>query len=570
MPDDAEGSLTFPDGAKLQLDQLIDQLVDRANGVKKAQGRLRELLRAIEVVTGELGLEAVLRHVVEAALALVDARYGALGVIAHDGGLEQFIHVGVDNDLVERIGHLPEGKGLLGALITDPRAIRLSHITDDVRSSGFPDGHPPMESFLGVPIRVRGEVFGNLYLTDSESGQFTAEDEELVRSLAITAGTAISHARIYQESRTQQRWLAASAEISAQMLTEAGEDPIRMIGRHAHGIAEAEVVTVALLTPDRTHLVIEVAVGEATEELLGRRFAVADTIAGLAVEQQAPVMLRSALEATDRRSHLTDVIEMGPVMVLPLIGSADVFGTLTIARKTGRSTFTAGDLSMAEAFANHASLAHELALARSDQQRVALLEDRDRIARDLHDHVIQQLFAIGLSLESVAATLGPDHDSSAKLHDRVNDIDRTIRQIRTSIFELRGPLGPGPGGVRHRLLEIATDLTPALGFSPRIAFSGNLDSALTGVTADDAVACVREAVTNAAKHAKARSVEVDVSVVNGDLTVTVLDDGAGIGDVERASGLANLRARAESHGGSLNVSSRTTGGTQLVWKAPIS
>jgi signal transduction histidine kinase len=262
-------------------------------------------------------------------------------------------------------------------------------------------------------------------------------------------------------------------------------------------------------------------------------------------------------------------MDTGPVMVLPLIGSADVFGTLTIARKTGRPTFTPADLAMSAGFAGHASLAHELALARSDKQRVALLEDRDRIARDLHDHVIQQLFAIGLSLEGLAASVGPDKDVAAKLHDRVNDIDRTIRQIRTSIFELRGPLGPGTGGVRQRLLEVASDLTPALGFSPRIAFSGNLDSALTGDIADDAVACVREAVTNAAKHANARSVEVDVAVVGDELTVTVLDDGAGIGPVERSSGLTNLRARAARYGGSLDVSSRASGGTQLLWKALI-
>ncbi|MCW2496913.1 GAF domain-containing protein [Jatrophihabitans sp.] len=570
MSSEGEGTLSFPDGAKLQLDQLIDQLVEHAQGVKLAQGRLRSLLRATEVVTGDLGLEAVLRHVVEAALALVGARYGALGVIAHDGSLEQFIHIGIGDDLADQIGHLPQGKGLLGALITDPRPIRLARITDDPRSSGFPADHPPMKSFLGVPIRVRGEVFGNLYLTESERGAFTAEDEELVRSLAVTAGTAISNARLYQESRAQQQWLAASAEISAQMLADSGEDPLQMIGRHAHRIADADVVTVGLLTPDRGDFVIEVAVGHGSADLVGQRFPVAETVSGSAVERVEPVLLRSGSELDDRRSHLASIIDPGPVMVLPLIGSGEVFGTLTIARREGRLTFTAADLAMAAAFANHASLAHELAIARSDQQRVALLEDRDRIARDLHDHVIQQLFAIGLSLEGLASTVGPNHAVAAKLHERVDDIDRTIRQIRTSIFELRGPLGgPAASGARQRLLEVATELTPALGFSPRVAFSGNLDSALAGELADDAIACVREAVTNVAKHAKARAVEVDVAVAGGALTITVLDDGVGIGEHERTSGLANLRARAERHGGSFSVSQRSTGGTQLLWKAPL-
>lgn len=567
MAVESEGSLNFPDGAKLELDQLLDQLMERAQGVKQAQGRLRALLRATEVVTGELGLEAVLRHVVEAALALAGARYGALGVIAHDGGLEQFIHVGIDSALADDIGSLPEGKGLLGALIRDPQAIRLDHISADPRSSGFPPHHPPMDSFLGVPIRVRGEVFGNLYLTESVRGQFTREDEELVRSLAITAGTAISNARLYQESRTQQLWLSASAEISAQMLAETGEDPIRVIGRHAHRIADADLVTVELLTQDRASLVVEVAVGEGAEDLLGRRIAVAETFAGIAVEQRSPQLLGSAAEVDDRRSHLAEVIGAGPLMVLPLMGNSEVFGTLTIARKSGRAPFSAADLTMSAGFANHASLAHELSLARSDKQRVALLEDRDRIARDLHDHVIQQLFAIGLSLESVASAVSEEH--AHKLHDRVNDIDRTIRQIRTSIFELRGPLGHGVNGVRHRVLEIAADLTPALGFSPRVTFSGNLDSALAGSVADDAVASVREAVTNAAKHAGARAVEVDVCLDAGLLTITVLDDGVGIGEVDRSSGLANLRARAELYGGSLDVTARGSGGTQLLWKAHV-
>jgi signal transduction histidine kinase len=295
-----------------------------------------------------------------------------------------------------------------------------------------------------------------------------------------------------------------------------------------------------------------------------------ETIAGIAVQRHEPLLLRSAAEAVGRRSHLADLVDTGPIMVLPLIGSGDVFGTLTIARTAGRATFTSADLAMAAAFANHASLAHELALARADQQRVALLEDRDRIARDLHDHVIQQLFAIGLSLEGLAATVGPGDVVAEKLHDRVNDIDRTIRQIRTSIFELRGPLGStAGGGTRRRLLEIAKELTPALGFSPRMAFSGNLDSVLEGVLADDALACVREAVTNIAKHAKAGAVEVDVSVAGGELTITVLDDGVGVGDVSRSSGLANLQARAERFGGSFDVSPRSRGGTQLLWKAPV-
>src|ERR1051325_2888835 len=218
MPDTGP-RLRFPDVPTLELDDLIDQLVDRAHGGERAQGRLRALLRAIETVTGDLALEVVLRNVVESACELAHAQYGALGVIGPDGGLEQFITVGVDDATAERIGPLPQGKGLLGALIPDPRPIRLRHMTDDSRSTGFPPNHPPMDSFLGVPIHVRDEVFGNLYLSNSERGEFGPEDEELVIALALAAGTAVSNARLFDESQLQQRWLEASLEIGNQLLT---------------------------------------------------------------------------------------------------------------------------------------------------------------------------------------------------------------------------------------------------------------------------------------------------------------------------------------------------------------
>jgi signal transduction histidine kinase len=569
MDVESGASLSFPDGPKLDLDALIDQLVERARGVQRAQGRLRGLLRANEMVTGDLGLETVLRHIIQAACELAGARYGALGVIAHDGGLEQFIHVGMDVETVALIGQLPEGKGLLGALITDPRPIQLEHITDDPRSSGFPANHPPMESFLGVPVRVRGEVFGNLYLTESLTGQFTAEDEELVRSLAVTAGTAISNARLYNESTLQQRWLSASAEIGAQLLASSGEDPLRMIARRASEITEADLVTVVLLTGDGSEVMVEVAVGPGAEGLLGETFPLAKILAGKAITDKAPLLLRSAAEIPDRRSHLAAVIEPGPLMVIPLVGTGQAVGALTIARAIGRPAFSSADLGMAAGFANHASIAIELAAARSDQQRVVLLEDRDRIARDLHDHVIQQLFAIGMSLEGVAAMVGSNDAAVQKLHERVADIDRTIRQIRTSIFELRGPLGGGPDGIRSRLLEIASDVTTMLGFAPGVAFSGPVDLVLTGGLADDVAACLREALTNVAKHARATSVSVDITVAANEVTVGVSDNGVGVGPSPRSSGIANLRIRAEQRNGTFELVARPSGGTQLIWKAPI-
>jgi signal transduction histidine kinase len=568
MEPDPPRALRFPDLPKLELDELLDQLVERAQGVKAAQGRLRALLRAIETVTGDLTLEVVLRNVVEAAIELAGARYGALGVIGHDGGLEQFIHIGIDEETAARIGGLPQGKGLLGALITDPQAIRLRHMSDDDRSAGFPPNHPPMDSFLGVPVHIRGEVFGNLYLTDSDKGQFSAEDEELVAALALAAGTAVSNARLYQESRLQQRWLSASVEIGSQLLAASGEDPLQMIARRAIDIADADLVSVGLVTPDASSLVVEVAYGSGSDGLVGQRFTLAPTLAGRAIEEGQPLLLIAG-DDPDRPSHLSSIIDAGPTMVLPLQGTQSVRGVLSLVRLRGRRPFSPHDLTMAAGFANHASVALELADSRSAEQKVVLLEDRERIARDLHDHVIQELFAIGLSLESVATMLGPHVEVAQRIQQRVEDIDRTIRRIRTSIFALRGPLSMASDGLRQRILEIASDLTPALGFPPHVSFAGLVDLGLSDELADDAAAATREALTNVAKHARATSVSVDLSVTASDMTLTITDDGVGVGQPTRSSGVANLKARAEKYGGTCEVTPGTAGGTTVKWKAPI-
>ena len=565
---DPGASLHFPDVPKLELDQLIDQLVERAEGVKRTQGRLRSLLRAIETVTSDLALETVLRNVVQAACELADARFGALGVIGEDGTLEQFVHIGFDEATVARIGRPPAGKGLLGALITDPRPIRLARISDDPRSVGLPPGHPPLTTFLGVPIRARRAVYGNLYLAESLKGEFSAEDEELVVALALAAGTAISNARMYHESRLQQRWLSASVEIGAQLLTANGEDPLRMIARHAIEVAEADVVSVGLLTPDATALVIEVAFGIGSETLVGQRFALAESLAGTVVDEGQP-LLASAPTRDGRSSYLAGVIDAGPLMIIPL-GTADhVRGLLSVARKRGSRAFTRSDLDMAAGFASHASIALELADSRAAEQKVILLEDRDRIARDLHDHVIQELFSIGLSLESVAALLGPDDQIGQRIRQRVEDIDRTIRRIRTSIFALRGSLDRSAGGLRDQILQIASELTPALGFTPHLAFSGAIDLVADEGLADDVAAVVREGLTNVAKHAKATAASVDVSANPGQIVVSVVDDGVGVSDPTRTSGTANLRARAEHRGGYFDLSPGAPQGTVLTWKANV-
>ncbi len=561
--DGAAGSTDVPN---LGLDELLSQLVDRAQDYIAAQERLRGLLRANRVIVGDLALPVVLRRIIEAARELVGARYAALGVLSSDGGLEQFIHVGLDDETVARIGRLPEGKGLLGALIDDPRPIRLETIADDHRSVGFPEHHPPMKSFLGVPIRIRNEVFGNLYFTEREGGQFTAEDEELVSALAATAATAIENARLYEESGRRQQWLQASTEITRQLLSTEGESPLQVIARRLHEMAEADVVTVVLPTEDERSLMVEVATGERAAELTAVTYPLEGTLSGLAIHGGRPVLVGDVREEHGFTVHISDVMPIGPLMAIPLVGAQRARGALMVGRLHGRHRFNEADLEMATTFAQHAAVALELADARADQQRVVLLEDRDRIARDLHDHVIQRLFAAGLSVQSVASGLR-DEQRVARLGRVVDDIDDTIRQIRTSIFELRGALGPQSGSLRSRLVDVAADLTRPLGFSPRLGFTGPIDVVVSEDLADELVAVIREALTNVARHAHASHVEVEVSATGAELSVDVLDDGVGIGAAARRSGLANLRDRAERRGGTLTTPDHK--GTHLRWTIPL-
>src|SRR6266536_1213771 len=514
--DDPAPAARYPDAPQLELDQLLTQLVGRAQDVIGARDRLRGLLRANRAIVGDLALPVVLRRIVEAARELAQARYAALGVLGPDGGLDQFVHVGIDEQTAARIGHLPEGKGLLGALIDDPRPIRLADLADDPRSVGFPDEHPPMASFLGVPIRIRDEVYGNLYLAEREGGEFTAEDEDLVSALAATAASAIDNARLYAEAGRRQQWLAASTEVTRQLLSTEGEPPLRVIARRLHEMADADVVTVVLPTADERRLMVEVATGERAKELTALTYPAENTFAGLAIDAGRPVLVGDVTQEHNYTVHLSEVMPVGPMMVIPLVGSHRARGALLVARIAGRNRFNEADLDMATTFAQHAAVALELADARADQQRVVLLEDRDRIARDLHDHVIQRLFAAGLSVQSVASGLGAD-PHARRLGQVVGDIDDTIRQIRTSIFELRGSLAPQIGDARGRVVDLVAELRASLDIAPQLRFTGPLDSLVPEPVVDDMLAVVREALTNVARHAHATSVEVEITATPREL-----------------------------------------------------
>jgi signal transduction histidine kinase len=565
----APPTLKFPDLPRLELDQLLTQLVDRAQEVMATQGRLRGLLQANQLIIGDLALETLLHRIIEAARELVGARYAALGVIASSGGLAAFVHTGMPDGAVELIGHLPEGKGLLGALIEDPQPIRLERIRDDPRSIGFPPGHPAMETFLGAPIEVRGEVYGNLYLTESTKGGFSAEDEELARALAATAGLAIANARLYESARSRGEWLQASELISRKLLSgdrgDAGP-PLRLIAEQSLRVARADLVTVSV-PEDGDELRVRVAVGVGAMALEGRRLPREGTVTGRVLADGVPISVGDPGEM-GLGTTASDEVDVGPVMVVPLAGSAQMHGALSVCRLRGRTAFTQEDRDLATSFASQAAVAVELAQARADQQRAAMLEDRERIAEDLHDHVIQKLFAAGMTLQAVAAVLPPGRACDRVL-TVIDDLDETISQIRTTIFQLQRTRPFQHSGVRARLLDVASQAAPSLGMEPAVRFSGVMDT-LRGNLVDDLVAVLREALSNVRRHAQAGSVDVDVAVRPDRVILDVRDDGCGPpNDAAPGTGLTNLRTRAQRRGGSLTFGPGEGSGSWLRWSVPI-
>ncbi|MFT4009470.1 MAG: GAF domain-containing protein [Nocardioidaceae bacterium] len=566
QPGEIPGDVPRAEAApRLSLDDLLEQLVARATDVMGAHHRLRGLLEANQAVIGNLDLDQVLHRIVQAAKELVGANYGALGVIApHQTHLAAFEHVGIAPEIAEKIGHLPQGKGLLGELIAHPVPVRVDDLTQHPASVGFPPGHPEMRAFLGVPVRVRDEVFGNLYLTRSTSTPFTEEDEELVLALAATAGIAVENARLYDEAQRRQEWLRTSTEVTRLLLAGSDDNALRIIAEEVLDLSAGQLVCV-LLPSGEDELVVDTATGAGSEQFVGAHFPRHNTLAELAMDTGRPLRAdaRDPAQSGGRSSLITERGNVGPIMVLPLAGASVVRGALIVARSGDGPPFSHAELDIAGTFANQASLALELADARRDQQRMLLLEDRTRIARDLHDHVIQQLFAAGMTMQGLQ--LMPADQQKQLMEQVVDHIDDAVRQIRVSIYQLQADTG---AGLRSAVLGIIDELRPALGFEPKVRFDGPVDTlAVDGLLAD-VEAVVRECLTNVLRHSGATRVQVDVAAAGQTLTIKIADDGAGLGAPTRRSGLRNLGQRAEARGGRLETGPGLDGrGVALTWTA---
>lgn len=559
------------DPPRLRLDELLDELQGRIDAVRGTQGRVHSLLEAVLSVGRELDLSHVLRRIVEAAVVLVDAEYGALGVIGEDQRLAEFLTVGVDAGRTEAIGALPSGHGILGELIRHPEPLRLAELSEHPASYGFPEGHPPMRSFLGVPIRVRDEVFGNLYLTEKRSGkEFDDEDETVLSTLAVAAGVAIENARLYEEARHRQRWLEANAEVTQGLLS--GADETRVLGLivgHARRLLAADLGVLTLPVEGTADLRVALADGIDAEAHRGLVLSRQGSFAGAAFLGSRAVTSGDVEHDPRITRGPTRWTGLGPAVAVPMRTAEGVQGVLSLARAAGSPPFTPTETDLLLGFAGQAALAMKLAERRRDAEQVALLEDRDRIARDLHDLAIQRLFAAGMTLQSTMRFV--HHPEGAERLSRVvDDLDDTIKIIRSTIFGLRShEAGPTAQGLRVRAAKTVEEAVTALGFTPSLRTEGLVDTEVPGAVADDAVAVLAEALSNVARHARAGGAEISLAVGSGRLTVTVTDDGVGVPEGGRRSGLRNLAERAVQRGGELAVEVPEGGGTRLVWSVPL-
>jgi signal transduction histidine kinase len=557
----------------LQLDELLAELQGRLQAVLATRDRMRGLLEAVVAIGSGLDLESTLRRIVQTAVGLVDATYGALGVIGDDRRLAEFIPVGLSQDEIERIHHWPEGRGLLGLLIDDPRPLRLADIAAHPESSGFPDGHPPMRSFLGVPVRVRDEVFGNLYLTGKRGGgEFTEDDEAVLVALGAAAGVAVENARLYDAARRQQRWIQASAEVTTRLLSgSAPGEVLAGITRQALELSGADLAVLALPDEEGRRLTVTYAAGDGAEVTRGLVLPAGQSLSGLVLATGEPVTSddfaadeRASQAARGAMSHI------GPAVIFPLGAPGNVRGVLTVGRRHGAAPFPPAQTGVAASFAAQAGVALELAASRAEAERLSLYEDRDRIARDLHDLVIQRLYATGMSLEGTMPMITRPEVAS-RITNAVDAMDETIKDIRATIFALQARDTAGGPDLRGDIVALVEEMADMLGFAPSLRLGAGLGARVSPEVAEQALAALREALSNAARHASASQVNVTVDVdSDGMLAVQVTDNGTGIPAEGRRSGLRNLAMRAEKLGGELRLDSADPGapapGTRLEWR----
>ena len=537
------------------------------------QDRMRGLLDAVVSVAEDLSLEAVLERVVTAACQLVQARYGALGVIGEGQALSHFVTVGFDEETVRQIGALPTGHGVLGLLIREPNPIRLHDLHDHPDSFGFPAHHPPMKSFLGVPVRVRDTVFGNLYLTEKEGGgDFTDEDQTLAVALAAAAGVTIENARLYDEARARSRWLEAVAAMGRDLLRPVdGEDNgLDLVVQRVLVASGAELAVIGFPTDDSLYCAAAAGTdGTTAAGLLGTTVLLQP---GVLAEMQAtgrsatlatpPLQIADATPGSAAQwSHL------GSTLIAALGPAGDGQGVILLSRAPASARYSVTDVEMSAVFGTQVSLALELASVHRMREEQAVLGDRDRIARDLHDLVIQRLFAAGLSMQSLRRFTN-DSVALDRINAVTNELDDTIRELRDTIYSLRG-MAQDTGTLSSRILAVIKEGAASLPYAPRIRLSGPIDAPLADDLASSLLAVISEGLSNAARHSQASMIDISVDAQDDRIKLVIADNGCGFSKPTRRSGLDNLKQRAALLGGKFSVRSAPGEGTRLRWSAPV-
>jgi len=555
------------------LDELLREMLQRVGAVMDDQRRLRLLLDAVVGIAGELSLDSLLHQIVESAAQLVDARYAALGVLNEGSArrLQAFVTHGVTDEQRIRIAELPRGHGLLGLIIDRPEPLRLHDISEHPASYGFPPEHPPMRSFLGVPLRIHDKVFGNLYLSEKTNGEdFTEQDEAIVVALAAAAGVVIENARLYADGVRRERWLEATAEITseiaASLLGPASRgEALRTVAARAREIAGADLGGVALRTAadDLEVQVFAMSPGVAATDIT--RF-LETSLAQLVVDTGEPLVVEDVSRvARGYDGDDEDGPLEGPAILVPLSNIDGVEGVLTLGwLPANAASFHDVDVELPQRFAQQAALALQVERARQDKERLVIFEDRDRIGRDLHDLVIQRLFAIGLSLENTVRRVEKP-DVAQRVAAAVDDIDATIKDIRRSIFALSA--AHDSPDLRRTVHEVVERAAESLQFAPTLRFVGPVNAGVGDSVAPEMLAVLGESLSNVVRHAAADKVDVLLEI--GDtVALTVADNGKGIGDDARRSGLQNMQDRAERLGGSCRIDTAPGAGTTVRWEVP--
>ncbi|WP_327270690.1 GAF domain-containing protein [Streptomyces sp. NBC_01218] len=486
--------------------------------------RLPQLLEAVLSVGTDLGLGTTLQQIVDTASLLTDARYGALGVLDPESGrITELYTAGLGDEERRRIGALPDGRiGVLGALIQDPRPLRSDDLTRDPRSVGVPPGHPVMHTFLGTPVRVDTEVFGNLYLAEKSGGRpFTDADDALLRVLGSQAGIAISNSRLYESALQRERWLQGSAAVTTALLTGTSRaQALQTVAEGARVLAEAAAGVILQSRADGGMEIVTVSTLEDPAGLLGATIAPGSPVLVHLLGGE-PVFMDDA--ATDPLMTTPVRHRFGPSMMLPLESGGRLIGTLALPRLRGGRPYTAADRLLATQFASQAALALVLADAQHDREQLAVYEDRDRIARDLHDLVVQRLFATEMTLESarrraVAATKAPEwtgdtgnaEKADGLLVRAVDELDSTIQEVRTTIFALQQPPADAPTTFRGRVLRETAGASALLGFQPSVRFTGPVDALVGEPAATELLAVLRSALAAAHRREGVSAIEVEV------------------------------------------------------------